>query len=57
MIDKARKNGVICNVFWSNDPEETISFLNMGIDTILTNDYNVISQVVKKCIDRKENTL
>jgi glycerophosphoryl diester phosphodiesterase/predicted amidohydrolase len=57
MIDKAHKNGIICNVFWSDDPEETISFLNMGIDTILTNDYNVISQVVKKCIDRKENTL
>ena len=48
MIDKAHKNGIICNVFWSDDPEETESFLKMGIDTILTNDYNRISQIVKK---------
>ena len=48
MIDKAHENGIICNVFWSDDPEETQKFLDMGIDTILTNDYNIISQVVKK---------
>ena len=48
MIDKAHKNGIICNVFWSDDPEETKEFLNMGIDTILTNDYNLISQNVKR---------
>ena len=48
MIDKAHKNGIICNVFWSDDPQETQEFLNMGIDVILTNDYNRISQVVKK---------
>lgn len=47
MIDKAHKNGIICNVFWSDDEEETKEFLNMGIDTILTNDYNIISQVVE----------
>ncbi|MBP3360259.1 MAG: hypothetical protein J6N52_05360 [Clostridia bacterium] len=48
MIDKAHKNGIICNVFWSDDESETKKFLDMGIDTILTNDYNIISQVVKK---------
>ena len=48
MIDKAHENGIICNVFWSDDPEETKTFLEMGIDTILTNDYNLISQVVKR---------
>ena len=47
MIDKAHANGILCNVFWSDDPEETVRFLEMGIDTILTNDYNIISQVVK----------
>ena len=26
---------------------ETKEFLKMGIDTILTNDYNLISQIVK----------
>ncbi len=48
MIDKAHDHGIICNVFWSDDEEETKKFLEMGIDTILTNDYNIISQIVKK---------
>ncbi len=47
MIDKAHENGIICNVFYSDDPEETKRFLDMGIDTILTNDYNLISQQVE----------
>lgn len=50
MIDKAHKNGIICNVFWSDEIDETKDFLNMGIDTILTNDYNIISQ----CINEKQ---
>lgn len=48
MIDKAHKNGIRCNVFWSDDSDETEKFLKMGIDTILTNDFNIISQCVKK---------
>ena len=48
MIDKAHEHGIVCNVFWSDDEEETKKLLEMGIDTILTNDYNLISQVVKK---------
>lgn len=46
MIDKARAHGIVCNVFWSDDPEEANQFLAMGIDTILTNDYNLVSQKV-----------
>ena len=46
MIDKAHEHGIICNVFWSDDPDETRRFLDMGIDVILTNDYNRIAQVV-----------
>ena len=48
MIDKAHENGIICNVFWSDNPEEAESFLDMGIDVILTNDYHNISKVVSK---------
>jgi len=48
MIEKAHKNGIVCNVFWSDDVTETKEFLKMGIDTILTNDYNLISQCVKR---------
>lgn len=48
MIDKTHANGIKCNIFWSDDPEETKEFLEMGIDTILTNDYNIVSQAVKE---------
>lgn len=48
MIDKAHSHEISCNVFWSDDESETKKFLELGIDTILTNDYNRISQVVKK---------
>ena len=48
MVSKAHENGIICNVFWSDDEKETQEMLDMGIDTILTNEYNIISQVVKK---------
>ena len=54
MIDKAHENGIMCNVFWSDDVEETMKFLNMGIDTILTNDYHLISQAVA---DKKGQSL
>lgn len=48
MIDRAHKNGIICNVFWSDEEEEVKEYISMGIDTILTNDYNSISQAVKR---------
>jgi len=47
MIKNAHKNGIVCNIFWSDEAEETKKFLDMGIDTILTNDYNLISQIVE----------
>ena len=46
-INKAHAQGILCNVFWSDDPEEAVQFKQMGIDTILTNDYNLIAQAVK----------
>lgn len=46
MIEKAHENNLICNIFWSDDIEEAKSFLDMGIDTILTNDYLAIRQVI-----------
>ena len=34
----AKANGIICNVFYADDPEKAEEYLKMGIDTILTND-------------------
>ncbi len=47
MIEKAHKHGIICNVFWADDPDEARKYLDMGIDTILTNEYNIVSQIIK----------
>ena len=38
-VRKAHENGIRVNIFYSDDPEETKHYLDMGIDTILTNDY------------------
>ena len=42
-IDRAHAAGMRVNVFWSDDPAEAKKFLEMGIDTILTNDYLAIA--------------
>ncbi|MBQ5746548.1 MAG: hypothetical protein IIV81_01285, partial [Clostridia bacterium] len=52
MIDKAHAHGIICNVFWSDDKDEMKRFLDMGIDTILTNDYNLISLEKEKWVKK-----
>ncbi len=38
-VERAHANGIRCNIFWSDDPEETKRYFEMGIDTVLTNDY------------------
>ena len=47
-VAKAHANGIRCNIFWSDDPEETRRYLEMGIDTILTNDYQKNAHVLKQ---------
>ena len=42
-IDRAHAAGLRVNVFWSDDPAEAKRFLDMGVDTILTNDYLLIA--------------
>ena len=45
-VDLAHANGILCNVFWSDDPEEARRYREMGIDTILTNDYLAIKNAL-----------
>ncbi len=47
MVEKAHAHGIKCNVFWSDDEQETRSLLEMGVDTVLTNDYLKIAPIVK----------
>ena len=46
MIKKAHEHGIICNVFYADTVEKAQKYLDMGIDTILTNDYLSISTFV-----------
>ncbi len=46
-VKKAHENGIICNVFYADDPDEANEYLDMGIDTILTNDYQRVYNAVK----------
>jgi len=52
-IDKAHANGIKCNVFFADDPAEAIKYLEMGIDTILTNDYLTIANATKDLRNKK----
>jgi glycerophosphoryl diester phosphodiesterase len=47
-VELAHKNGILCNVFWSDDPKEAVDFRNMGIDCILTNDYLSIKNALEQ---------
>ena len=45
MIDRAHGLGIRVNYFYSDDPAEARELLEMGVDTLLTNDYWKIARV------------
>ncbi len=49
-VAKAHEHGIRCNVFWADDPAEARAYLNMGIDTILTNDYLAITRATEDLV-------
>ena len=38
-IKKAHAHGILCNLFWADDPQEAKKYFEMGVDTVLTNNY------------------
>ncbi len=46
-VDRAHAHGIRCNVFWADDPDEARRYLQMGIDTVLTNDYLTVYNAVR----------
>ncbi|MBQ2735229.1 MAG: hypothetical protein IJF33_05290 [Clostridia bacterium] len=46
-FDKAHAHGILCNVFYADDPEEAKRYFEMGADTVLTNDYLTVYNAVK----------
>ena len=49
-IEEAHRNGVRVNLFYSDDAEEALRYLEMGVDTILTNDYLRVSKAKERLI-------
>ncbi len=43
-IEQAHEAGLICNMFWSDDPQDAMRYVQNGIDVILTNSvYTLIT--------------
>ena len=47
-VDLAHAHGIRCNVFWADDPDAARRYLDMGIDTVLTNDYLTVKNALSK---------
>ena len=47
MIDRAHANGIRCNYFYADDPEQAKQMMAMGIDTLLTNEYQRIRYALR----------
>ena len=43
MLDKAKAHGITCNLFWADDPAEARAYMNLGIDCVLTNNYQPVA--------------
>lgn len=41
-IRRAHEAGLVCNLFWSDDPKDAMGFVDKGIDVILTNCANTM---------------
>ena len=41
-IRRAREFGLVCNLFWSDDPKDAMEFVQKGIDVILTHCANTM---------------
>jgi hypothetical protein len=51
-IDLAHRHGIICNYFYCDNIEKVNYFFDLGIDTILTNDYQRVYNAVEHRLGR-----
>ncbi|MGI6173680.1 MAG: glycerophosphodiester phosphodiesterase family protein [Christensenellales bacterium] len=54
-VDLAKQNGILMTVFFADEPEEALRYLDMGINTILSNDYWIVAEAVRKWKEREHN--
>ena len=53
-IRLAHDNGILCNVYYADDTAEARRLLEMGVDTVLTNDYFPIYNATKDLLAKKQ---
>lgn len=53
-IAKAHRHGILCNVFFADDPQEARQYFKMGIDTVLTNDYLNVYNATSDFLPKKD---
>ena len=51
-VELAHKHGIVCNYFYCDTAEKANYYLDMGIDTILTNDYQRVYNAVSSRLGR-----
>ena len=53
VIKEAKKHGIICNVYFADDQKSATDCLDMGIDTIITNECNIVNNALKEYFNCK----
>jgi glycerophosphoryl diester phosphodiesterase len=46
-IARAKDNGLVCNLFYSNEPEDAREYLALGIDVILTDRAHALARLFR----------
>ena len=44
----AHENGILCNVFYADDPDEALAYFRMGADCVLTNNFVKVRNALVK---------
>ncbi len=53
MIDKAHAHGIKCNFCQADDTETARKCIEMGIDTVMTNDFHLIRESIKEFLPER----
>ena len=50
----AHDRGILCNVYYADTPDEARRLFEMGVDTVLTNDYLAIYNATRDFLEKKQ---
>ncbi|NLZ56404.1 MAG: hypothetical protein GX900_07060 [Clostridiaceae bacterium] len=53
MIEEAKEHGIICNLFWCDEPEDVERLINSGIDNLLANDFLAVKNALDRFLEKR----